>query len=200
MEHRKTGTWTRLYPYTPIPSERTPITLSFMLCLAVGIAVACLGGFHLYLTLTSQTTIEFHGNLMNKAQAKRLGQKYRNPYDLGWRRNLQQVFGFQLPFWLAFLIPSTREPEFLPLPMNGEDGKRKHLRKRQKDTTTTTTTIMAVIDEEYTETSGADEETESLLPSASRPTKAKTRTSSSTSDRTATTTTTTTSAADVSIV
>eukprot|EP00529_Nitzschia_sp_RCC80_P041146 CAMPEP_0113485224 /NCGR_PEP_ID=MMETSP0014_2-20120614/24372_1 /TAXON_ID=2857 /ORGANISM="Nitzschia sp." /LENGTH=424 /DNA_ID=CAMNT_0000378861 /DNA_START=375 /DNA_END=1649 /DNA_ORIENTATION=- /assembly_acc=CAM_ASM_000159 len=196
MEHRKTGTWTRLYPYTPIPSERTPITLSFMLCLAVGIAVACLGGFHLYLTLTSQTTIEFHGNLMNKAQARRLGQKYRNPYDLGWRRNLQQVFGFQLPFWLAFLIPSTREPEFLPLPMNGEDGKRKHLRKRHNDTTTAAT-VMAVIDEEYTETSGADEEADSLLPSASRPT--KTRTSSSTSNRTATTTTTA-SAADVSIV
>jgi palmitoyltransferase len=62
-----------------------------MLDLALGMAVACLGGFHLYLTLTGQTTIESHGNLMNRTKAKQLGQKWRNPYDLGWKRNLQQV-------------------------------------------------------------------------------------------------------------
>jgi hypothetical protein len=32
-----------------------------MLSLAVGLAVMMLCGFHIYLTLTSQTTIEFHG-------------------------------------------------------------------------------------------------------------------------------------------
>ena len=130
LEYRKTGVWKHLYAYTPINTERLPISLAFMLCLAVGIAVACLGGFHLYLTLTGQTTIEFHGNWMNKTKAKRLGQKWRNPYDLGWRRNLQQVYGSQ-PFLWAFLIPSTREPEFLPLPLMGEDGKRKRLRKKR---------------------------------------------------------------------
>lgn len=150
LEFRKTGVWKHIYPFTPINTERTAITLAFMLCLAVGIAVACLGGFHLYLTLTGQTTIEFHGNFVSKQKAKRLGQKYRNPYDLGWRRNLQQVYGFQRPFWLAFLIPSTREPDFLPLPMNGEEGKRKHLRRAKG------TSVLPGGDTE--------EETEKLLP------------------------------------
>jgi hypothetical protein len=101
-----------------------------MLDLALGMAVACLGGFHLYLTLTGQTTIESHGNLMNRTKAKQLGQKWRNPYDLGWKRNLQQVYGTQ-PFPWAFLVPSTREPEFLPLPLMGEEGKRKSMRKKR---------------------------------------------------------------------
>jgi hypothetical protein len=130
LEYRKTGVWKHLYEYTPINTERLPISLAFMLCLAVGIAVACLGGFHLYLTLTGQTTIEFHGNWMNRTKAKRLGQKWRNPYDLGWKRNLQQVYGTQ-PFPWAFLVPSTREPEFLPLPLMGEEGKRKSMRKKR---------------------------------------------------------------------
>ena len=130
LEYRKTGVWKHLYAYTPINTERMPISLAFMLCLAVGIAVACLGGFHLYLTLTAQTTIEFHGNWMNRSKAKKLNQKWRNPYDLGWKRNLQQVFGTK-PFLIAFLVPSTREPEFLPLPIMGEDGKREHMRKKR---------------------------------------------------------------------
>jgi hypothetical protein len=102
-----------------------------MLCLAVGIAVACLGGFHLYLVLTGQTTIEFHGNWVNRTKAKSLGQKWRNPYDLGWKRNFQQVYGTKPMLW-AFIIPSMREPEFLPLPLIGEDGKRRKIRKKQE--------------------------------------------------------------------
>jgi palmitoyltransferase len=124
QNYRQTGHWTRLAPMMiPIPSERLPISLAFMLCLAVGLAVACLGGFHLYLCLTAQTTIEFHGNLTNRRKAHRLNKKWMNPYSLGWKRNFQQVFG-TMPVWKAILIPSTREPEFLPLPIRGEDGKR----------------------------------------------------------------------------
>lgn len=47
--------------WRPVRGEETSVAFSFMLCLSVGIAVACLGGFHLYLLLTAQTTIEFHG-------------------------------------------------------------------------------------------------------------------------------------------
>lgn len=153
LEYRKTGVWKHIFPYTPINEERMPISLSFMLCLAVGVAVLCLASFHLYLVLTAQTTIEFHGNFVNRAKAKRLGQKWRNPYDLGWKRNLQQVYGTQ-PFLWAFLIPSTREPDFLPLPLPGEDGKRKHLRKQRGGRTTATVDL------------GHDEEQEAFLKSA----------------------------------
>jgi hypothetical protein len=103
-----------------------------MMCLAVGLAVACLGGFHCYLVLTGQTTIEFHANWVNRSRAKRLGQKWRNPYDLGWHRNFQQVYGYRRSVFWAIFLPSTRQPDFLPLPMLGEKGKRKHLRKIKK--------------------------------------------------------------------
>ena len=145
--YRKTGVWTHIHPYTPINSERMPVSLGFMLCLAVGIAVACLGGFHIYLVLTGQTTIEFHGNWVNKQKAKRSGQKYRNPYDMGsWKRNWQQIYGdygngngnddrylsSSSSILMAFLIPSKREPDFLPIPIGGEEGKRKYLRRQHK--------------------------------------------------------------------
>jgi len=37
---------------------------------------------------------------------------------------LQQVYGSQYHPLLAFLIPSAREPEFLPIPIPGDQGKR----------------------------------------------------------------------------
>lgn len=113
----------------PFAKDRLAISLSFMLCLAIGIAVACLGGFHLYLLLTGQTTIEFHGNFVNKRKAARLDKKFKNPYDLGYKRNFQQVYGTQNVF-KALFVPSRREPEFLPLPMSGEEGKRVRYRCR----------------------------------------------------------------------
>ena len=51
----------RMEPFLPYPHEKMYVTLTFMLCLAVGLAVAMLCFFHIYLTLTAQTTIEFHG-------------------------------------------------------------------------------------------------------------------------------------------
>lgn len=47
--------------WRPTHGDETAVAFSFMLCLSVGLAVACLGGFHLFLLLTAQTTIEFHG-------------------------------------------------------------------------------------------------------------------------------------------
>lgn len=133
-KYRKTGIWTHIHPYTPISAERMPLSLSFMLCLAVGLAVCCLGSFHLYLVLTGQTTIEFHANFVSKTKARRSGQKYRNPYDMGWRRNWQQVYGYRSSMLSAFLIPSTREPDYLPVPISGKEGKRMHLRRNSSDT------------------------------------------------------------------
>lgn len=47
--------------WTPARHDETAIAFAFMLCLSVGLAVSMLGGFHLYLVLTAQTTIDFHG-------------------------------------------------------------------------------------------------------------------------------------------
>ena len=69
--------------WIPTPDKRTPVALGFMLCLCLAAAVLCLGGFHLYLVLSAQTTIEFHENI-----SKRKKKGWRNPYSKGsWRRN-----------------------------------------------------------------------------------------------------------------
>lgn len=142
LHFRHAGKWKRLHPMTPFPYERMAISLSFMLCLAVGIAVFCLAGFHMYLVFTGQTTIEFHGNWVARkkfnqeqrslvsrghgdGQGKKLAlKKWQNPYDKGWKRNWQQVYGTGNPLW-AVIVPSTRQPEFLPLPLSGEIGRRR---------------------------------------------------------------------------
>ena len=122
-----------LFDYVPIPPERSAIAFSFILCLSVGIAVLLLGSFHAYLLLTAQTTIEFHVNCANRRRAKQLRQRFKNPYDMGMRRNFQQVYGTGNPL-VAIFVPSSREPEFLPLPLQGKDGLRpKYRGKKDQD-------------------------------------------------------------------
>mmetsp|Transcript_5702 Transcript_5702/g.8268 ORF Transcript_5702/g.8268 Transcript_5702/m.8268 type:complete len:520 (-) Transcript_5702:58-1617(-) len=116
-----------IYHNVPIPSERAPIALTFMLCLSVGFSVSCLFAFHLYLILTSQTTIEFYGNCAKRRRARRMGRTYRNAYDLGCKRNFQQIWGSSKPF-LKIFVPIRDMPDFLPVPMKGDVGKRKRLR------------------------------------------------------------------------
>ncbi|CAB9526399.1 Palmitoyltransferase ZDHHC16A [Seminavis robusta] len=114
----------RMEPFLPYAHEKVYITLTFMLSLAVGLAVLMLTVFHIYLTLSSQTTIEFHGNMSNARRAKKMGRKWKNPYSFGALRNFQHVYGSQYHPLLAILIPSWREPDFLPIPLPGDQGKR----------------------------------------------------------------------------
>jgi len=128
-EQKGIATIERLVPMMPLRHEKMTLTLSFMLCTAVGIAVALLGGFHIYLTLTGQTTIEFHGNWAKRKRARAAGQKWKNPYSRGsWRLNWQQVYGSTSTTttrgMLLALLPSRRDPEFLPVPVPGHDGRR----------------------------------------------------------------------------
>lgn len=74
-------------------SERQCITLAFIVSASILMALTFLGGFHVYLVITNQTTIEFQSNLWNKKKARQHGEFFRNPYDLGRTRNFQQVFG-----------------------------------------------------------------------------------------------------------
>lgn len=146
-------------PYIPTPNERTPVALGFMMCLCLCCAVGCLLGFHLYLTFSAQTTIEFHGNWAKRRKKKKGG--WKNPYSAGnWKRNWEMIYGTRYHFffqrgggvagsgssssaddengggggadvtmqdqysyrgcWGMFMamMPSKREPEFLPFPIN----------------------------------------------------------------------------------
>ena len=121
-----------LLPYVPTPFQRTSVAFCFMICLSVGIAIFGLCGFHFYLTLTGQTTIEFHSNWSKKKRAEECGLAFVNPYDLGYRRNWQQVFGRKNVF-LSILVPSMREPEFLPVALADDVGRRRRRQRRWID-------------------------------------------------------------------
>lgn len=53
-----------------------------------------------------------------------MGKTWSNPYDMGLKRNWEQVYGTRHPV-AALLMPSLRQPEFLPVPLEGETGKRR---------------------------------------------------------------------------
>lgn len=60
--------------------------LTFVLALSVGIAISVLLGWHIYLILTAQTTIEFYQNQTNRSRARQWGEvsehaKARKPYN-----------------------------------------------------------------------------------------------------------------------
>ena len=112
--------------------QRSNVTFCFMLCVSVGAAVFFLFAFHLYLIFSGQTTIEFHGNVGKRRKARHRGVRWSNPYDLGWRRNLKQVYG-EGAFTLAAYMPSSREPEFLPVAIAGERGRRPVARAAAQD-------------------------------------------------------------------
>ena len=124
-------------PFIPTPAERTPVSLAFMLCVCLAAAVTCLGGFHLYLVFSAQSTIEFHSNFSKRRKAG-----WKNPYSTGsWKKNWEMIYGTLYwsrhsaggscesededsryhGFWgiLMAMMPSKREPEFLPFPING---------------------------------------------------------------------------------
>lgn len=86
-------------------TARMYLMMSFMICCAILVALLLLWGFHTFLVLSNQTTIEFQVNLANRFAARRRGERYRgNPYHLGVSRNFQQVFGPNPPFRFRWLF------------------------------------------------------------------------------------------------
>jgi palmitoyltransferase len=95
------------------------IMMSFLLAASILVALCFLGGMHVYLLLTNQTTIEFQMNLSKRREARSTGVYWRNPYDMGRRRNFQQVFGpndFCRFSWLLPCIAKTPEGDGMVFP------------------------------------------------------------------------------------
>lgn len=115
----------RLSALMPLRSEKLLVTLSFMLCAAVGLAILLLGGFHLYLSLSGLTTIEFHGRWGR-------GKQQPHPYSVGTRQgNWQRVFGRK--WWWSLLVPHRSPPEFLPVTVPGHSGRRGDVAKDEEE-------------------------------------------------------------------
>jgi len=89
-------------------SERTAIVFCFVIAFSVAIALSFLWGWHVYLLFSGQSTIEFYLNRERRAYARSRGRLWRNPFDVGLRKNWEQVFGPGNPL-LAMQI-SWRDP------------------------------------------------------------------------------------------
>ncbi|CAD7934252.1 unnamed protein product [Amoebophrya sp. A120] len=99
-------------------NHREYVGFMYILCASICLALSLLGGFHLYLLLTNQTTIEFQLNWIEKHEAKKRNEPWRNVYDLGPALNYKQVMGESLLLgcfpWLG--RPKRRVEEGLSFP------------------------------------------------------------------------------------
>jgi len=84
------------------------IASTALICLSILAAISFLGGFHVYLVFTNQTTIEFHGNVQDRRELKKKGERFVNPYSLGCKQNFQEVFGYNPKF--RWLFPYLADP------------------------------------------------------------------------------------------
>lgn len=84
------------------------VMTTVLIALSIFAAVGLLGGFHVYLVFTNQTTIEFHGNVSQRREMKKLGERFVNPYNLGCARNFVEVFGASRQF--RWLFPYMAQP------------------------------------------------------------------------------------------
>ena len=75
--------------------------------------------WHGYLVATNQTTIEFYSNRMDASDARKRGERWVNPYNVGTRNNFEQVFGLSRSR-VAWLLPNRRAPpgDGMEFPLN----------------------------------------------------------------------------------
>ena len=95
-------------------SHRSNISMMFIICVSIAVAVSFLFFWHVYLVLSGQTTIEFHINRSKKHRSSAHGKLFYNPFDLGYKKNWQHVMGTS-HFFIS-ILPSNREPMGLPWP------------------------------------------------------------------------------------
>ena len=103
------------YGFPQIPSkDRSNISLMFIICASIAIAISFLFFWHVYLMLSGQTTIEFYINKSKRNKSLAHGKLYFNPFGLGYKRNWQHVMGTS-NFFIS-ILPSNRAPHGLPWP------------------------------------------------------------------------------------
>jgi len=84
------------------------IIVAFMLCVVALLAMCLLGGTHLFLLLRNLTTLEMRASMKDGSVCSRR----KNRWDLGWRRNVHEVFGPDALWKGRWLLPCiARVPE-----------------------------------------------------------------------------------------
>ncbi|EFJ05316.1 hypothetical protein SELMODRAFT_431654 [Selaginella moellendorffii] len=88
------------------------LLFTFVLSFGIFGALSCLLGWHIFLVVTAQTTIDFYGNRQRKLEAKSRGKAWVNVFDLGAAHNFRNVFysGGRHLWWTVMLLPSRARP------------------------------------------------------------------------------------------
>ncbi|KAJ2959699.1 hypothetical protein NQZ79_g4849 [Umbelopsis isabellina] len=96
--------WPYYYP-------RPMVAFSYILAICMGLAISGLCGWHYYLLMTGQTTVEFYNNQYEKGLYKSQGEIFVSMYDFGWKENFKMFFNVNdtNPWW-TILIPSPMPP------------------------------------------------------------------------------------------
>lgn len=85
------------------PGERSALLVEFILCFVLSLTVGSLFGWHVYLAMTAQTSVDF---LVLKGRRRKIDPDMPNPFDSGSAYvNLRNVVLSKDGSWLELLIP-----------------------------------------------------------------------------------------------
>ncbi|GIQ83292.1 hypothetical protein KIPB_004593, partial [Kipferlia bialata] len=79
------------------------VLVSIPISIGLSLGTAFLLFVHTYLLVTNQTTIEFYQNRSDLNEAKKRGQTWTNPYDLGRKANFEEIMGPVHPLFAVFV-------------------------------------------------------------------------------------------------
>lgn len=92
------------------------LPLCWVLALSALLMVALLGGFHVFLLMTNQTTIEFEINYGQRWDAWTSWHSWKSPYDVGFAKNFGAVCGQHWLLWLWPCVASSPEGDGISFP------------------------------------------------------------------------------------
>lgn len=78
--------------------------MTFVLSLSVGIAIFILLGWHIYLILTAQTTIEFYQNQTNRSRARQWGEVSSSCMLIRMYAAYSGIFQRRVRCWFMFSL------------------------------------------------------------------------------------------------
>lgn len=97
-----------LFSFTALPARPgTPAFFQLILAFSAMLALSFFALWHLFLTCTGQTTLEFYINAADRRDARRLGQPWTNPFNRGLKNNVEEVL-LAPPCSLAWTLPRLK--------------------------------------------------------------------------------------------
>jgi hypothetical protein len=93
------------FPTVPGSASFFQIVLAF----SATFALSLFSLWHVFLTCTGQTTLEFYVNAADRREFRLMGVPWFNPFDHGRAANVKEVLNSSFSSF-RWILPSTREP------------------------------------------------------------------------------------------